>query len=70
MAHPREGRDRVGSGLRGSEESAKKRLQRPNGFVPVEDATKEALKEFRDAKKITKEEASSAGIRRIKAVLR
>ena len=40
-------------------ESVKKRLQKPNGFVPVEDATKEALKEFRDAKKITKEEADA-----------
>jgi hypothetical protein len=40
-------------------DSAKKRLQKPNGFIPVEDAAKEALKEFRDAKKITKEEADS-----------
>ena len=38
-------------------DSAKKRLQKPNGFVPVEDAAKEALKEFRDAQKISKEEA-------------
>jgi hypothetical protein len=40
-------------------ESAKKRLQKPDGFVPMEDATKEALKEFRDAQKISKEEADS-----------
>lgn len=40
-------------------ESAKKRLQKPDGFVPMEDAAKEALKEFRDAQKISKEEADS-----------
>jgi len=38
-------------------DSAKKRLQKPGGFVPVEDAAKAALKEFRDAQKISKEEA-------------
>jgi hypothetical protein len=47
------------SEFKGLFESAKKRLQKPNGFIPVEDAAKEALKEFRDAKKITKEEADS-----------
>jgi len=40
-------------------ESAKKRLQKSDGFVPMEDAAKEALKEFRDAQKISKEEADS-----------
>lgn len=40
-------------------DSAKKRLQKPDGFVPMEDATKEALKGLRDAQKITKEEADS-----------
>lgn len=39
--------------------AAKSRLQKPNGFIPVEDAAKEALREFRDAQKITKEEADS-----------
>lgn len=38
-------------------DSAKRRLQKPDGFVPVEDAAKEALKEFRDAQKISKEDA-------------
>jgi hypothetical protein len=40
-------------------EAAKKRLQKANGYVPVEDATKAALKEYRDANKLTKEEADS-----------
>lgn len=40
-------------------ESAKKRLQKPDGFVPLEDATKEALKGLRDTQKISKEEADS-----------
>lgn len=40
-------------------ESAKQRLRKPNGFVPVEDAAKEALKEFRDTQKISKEEADT-----------
>ena len=40
-------------------ESAKNRMRKADGFVPFEDATKEALKEFRDTGKITKEEADS-----------
>jgi hypothetical protein len=40
-------------------ESAKNRLRKPDGFVPLEDVTKEALKEFRDTSKITKDEADS-----------
>lgn len=40
-------------------EAAKKRLQRPGGYVPFEDATKAALKEYRDANKLSKEEADS-----------
>jgi hypothetical protein len=40
-------------------ESTKKRLQRPDGYVPIEDAAKQALKEFRDSNKISKEEADS-----------
>jgi hypothetical protein len=40
-------------------ESTKKQLQKPDGFVPLEDATKQALKEFRNAQKISKEEADS-----------
>jgi hypothetical protein len=40
-------------------ESAKNRLRKADGFVPFEDATKEALKEFRDTGKITKDEADS-----------
>jgi hypothetical protein len=40
-------------------ESAKKRLQKPDGFVPLEDAAKQALKELRDSQKISKEEADS-----------
>ncbi len=40
-------------------ESAKNRLRKADGYVPVEDATKAALKEFRDTNKISKDEADS-----------
>lgn len=40
-------------------ESAKNRLRKADGYVPVEDATKAALKEFRDTSKISKDEADS-----------
>ena len=38
---------------------AKERLKRPDGFVPVEDATKEALKNFLSAQKISATEADA-----------
>jgi hypothetical protein len=38
---------------------AKTKLRKPDGFVPIEDATKEALKAFRDAGTIKAEEADS-----------
>lgn len=37
----------------------KQSLQKPDGFVPLEQATKQALIEFRDAKKLTTEETDS-----------
>jgi hypothetical protein len=38
---------------------AKERLKKPDGFIPLEDATKEALREFRDAGKLDEKEADS-----------
>jgi len=38
---------------------AKERLRKPDGFIPLEDATKEALREFRDAGKLDEKEADS-----------
>jgi hypothetical protein len=40
-------------------DSAKTTLRKPDGYVPVEDATKLALTQFRDAGKITAEETDS-----------
>ncbi len=38
---------------------AKTRLRKPDGFIPIEDATKEALRAFRDSGKLKTEEADS-----------
>lgn len=38
---------------------AKERLRKPDGFIPLEDATKEALREFRDAGKLEEKEADT-----------
>ncbi len=48
------------SAFKGFLAESKERLRKPDGFIPIEDATKDALRRFRDAGKISAEEADSA----------